>query len=307
MEPLLEAENLTRCFGERRAVDGIGLTVRAGEVLGLLGPNGAGKSTTMRMLSGCLAPHAGCIRIDGLDLVSRPREAKRRVGYLPERPPLYPELTVDEYLRFAARLRGLGRQEAGERLGRVKRRCGLADSGRRLIANLSRGYQQRLGIAQAIIHAPPVVILDEPTTGLDPLQNREVRELIGELGQGSAVLLSTHILPEVQALCSRALIIHQGRLVYGEDLRQGAGRAPGSVLIALQRPPDAAALAALQGVGAVHPLGDGRFRLDTAPSWQADRTLAELIAGQGWGLDEYAPQRPGLEQIFVDIAAGQAG
>ncbi len=303
MEPLLEAENLTRCFGERRAVDGVGFSAHCGEVLGLLGPNGAGKSTTMRMLSGCLAPNVGRIRLAGLDLLRQPREAKARVGYLPEHPPLYPELTVDEYLRFAARLRGVPARQAGALVERAKRRCGLGETGRRVIGNLSRGYQQRVGIAQAIVHEPPVVILDEPTAGLDPIQNREVRELIGEIGTRCAVLLSTHILPEVQAVCTHALIIHRGRLVYSEDLR--AGTADQGVLIALERPPATMEITRLPGVREAKELGGGRFQLDLEAHRDAAGTLAERIAAQGWGLREYTPLRPGLEQIFVELAAGE--
>ncbi|MGD2083878.1 MAG: ATP-binding cassette domain-containing protein [Chromatiales bacterium] len=306
MDTLVEVENLTRRFGARIAVDRLGLSVRAGDVLGLLGPNGAGKSTTMRMLSGCLAPTSGQIRIDGIDLLRRPRAAKARIGYLPERPPLYRELTVDEYLSYAARLRGTPAHEVPDRLRRVRQRCGLGAAGRRLVGNLSKGYQQRVGIAQALVHAPAVVILDEPTAGLDPIQIREVRELIADIGRECAVLLSTHILPEVQAVCTRAVIIHHGRLVYSEALQPGDGAGPAAVVIALERPPDLTEIQALAGVRRAERLRDGRFRLELEPEAGRGAAVAEQITACGWGLIELAPQRPGIEQTFVELTAGEA-
>jgi len=283
-------------------VDGLDFSVNAGEVLGLLGPNGAGKSTTMRMLSGCLAPDEGRVRIRGLDLLEQPRAAKASIGYLPERPPVYRDLSVDEYLQFAARLRRVPRREVAGRVQRVKERCALQGVGRRLIGNLSKGYQQRVGIAQALVHDPAVVILDEPTAGLDPVQIREVRELIGEIGGRCAVLLSTHILPEVQAICHRAIIIHRGRLVHSETLDESPAGAVSSVLLGLERPPPIQDLEGLDGVQGVEPLGERRFRLALTP----DATgLAERIAARGWGLSEYTPQRRGLEQTFIQLTTGE--
>ena len=197
LEPTLDASNLVRDFGTRHAVQGISLTLRRGEVLGLLGPNGAGKTTTMQMLTGNLAPTSGEVRVCGIDLLERPTEAKARIGYLPEVPPLYRDSTVDEYLQFAARLHRIARAQVAGAVNRAKQRCGLADMGLRMIGTLSKGYQQRVGIAQAIVHDPDVVVLDEPTVGLDPNQIREIRGLIRELAAEHSVLLSTHILPEV--------------------------------------------------------------------------------------------------------------
>jgi ABC-2 type transport system ATP-binding protein len=219
-EILVSAEKLNRFYGRKPAVIDLDLELRQGEILGLLGPNGAGKTTTLRMLAGCLAPSSGRVRIRGFDMADEPSRAKARLGYLPERPPLYPELTVDEYLGFCARLHGVARGGRRAALASAKRDCGLADTGRRLIGNLSKGYQQRVGIAQAILHRPDVVILDEPTVGLDPNQIREIRGLIARLGGQHSVLLSSHILPEIRAACTRVAIIHDGRVVFNRSMAE---------------------------------------------------------------------------------------
>lgn len=214
----LSAQNLCRNYGSYAAVDKVNLQLRRGEVLGLLGPNGAGKTTTMRMLTGNLAPSTGSIEICGIDLLDKPQQAKAHLGFLPEIPPLYQDMTVDEYLLFAARLHRVSKQTVQTVLGSVKQRCGLENRGKRLIGNLSKGFQQRVGIAQAIIHSPDVIILDEPTVGLDPNQIREIRKLIRELGVSSSVILSTHILSEVESVCDRVQIMHQGNMVLDETL-----------------------------------------------------------------------------------------
>ncbi|HWP94884.1 MAG TPA: ATP-binding cassette domain-containing protein [Gammaproteobacteria bacterium] len=299
---LVEVEGLYRYYGPHCAVRDVSFTLRKGEVLGFLGPNGAGKSTTMHMIAGCLAPSAGRIRIAGLDLLDEPEAAKARIGYLPEQPPVYPELTVDEYLDYCARLKGIPRSRRRTARDEAKARCGLADSGRRLIGNLSKGYQQRVGIAQAILHAPAVVILDEPTVGLDPIQIREIRTLIAELGREHGVILSTHILPEVQAVCSRVQIIHKGRLVFSDAVTALATRqSSDATVVGLRRPPAAETLAALPGITAAEPLGEGRFRLRHADGAEPGERIAERAAAEGWGLFELAPERKSLEQIFVEL------
>lgn len=212
----VSAQNLCRNFGKYAAVRGVDLELKRGEILGLLGPNGAGKTTTMRMLTGNLAPSCGSLEICGVDLLDKPRDAKASIGYLPETPPLYQEMSVDEYLRFVARLHRMSHHKIQFALDKVKQRCGLSDIGRRQISTLSKGYQQRVGIAQAIIHDPDVIILDEPTVGLDPNQMREIRSLIRELGATHSVILSTHILYEVEAVCDRVQIMHQGRIVFSD-------------------------------------------------------------------------------------------
>jgi len=219
----LSAQNLTRHYGEVIAVHQFDLQLRRGEVLGLLGPNGAGKSTTLRMLTGNLAPSSGSVEICGIDLLDKPLEAKAYVGFLPEIPPLYFDMTVNEYLLLAARLHRVPKEALKAALENVKQRCGLEQHSNNLIGTLSKGYQQRVGIAQAIIHNPDVIILDEPTVGLDPNQMREIRQLIRELGTTSSVILSTHILPEVENVCDRVQIMHQGSIVFDQpmiDLRQ---------------------------------------------------------------------------------------
>ena len=215
---LVEVKNLTRFYGTLQAVKDVSFTIRKGEVLGFLGPNGAGKTTTMQIISGNLAPSGGSVTIAGHDLLDDPRAAKSQIGYLPEQPPLYRELTVDEYLDYCAALNRLPRAQRRRARETAKERCGLQDTGRRLIGNLSKGFQQRVGIAQAIIHLPPVVILDEPTVGLDPIQIREIRALIRELGREHGVILSTHILPEVQTTCDHVQIINKGELVLNESI-----------------------------------------------------------------------------------------
>jgi len=301
-EILVQVENLSRSYGPHLAVDNISFHVNRGEVLGFLGPNGAGKSTTMQMLTGNLSPDCGRVLIDGADILDQPMQAKAAIGYLPEHPPLYRELTVDEYLCYAARLNRIPRPQIAAALQQAKERCGLADMGKRLVGNLSKGYQQRVGIAQAIIHRPPVVILDEPTVGLDPLQIREIRGLIRELGGDHSVIISTHILPEVQATCDHVQIINHGSLVLSDSI-DGLARQmePSSLIVALQQSPEPAELSAIAGVESVDALERGRWCIHFKPGDSPAERLAERAAVQGWRLTELIPERLSLEQIFVDI------
>ncbi len=219
----LSAKNLVRFHGNHRVVDAVSFELHRGEVLGLLGHNGAGKSTTLMMLSGALQPNSGSVEVCDFDLGKRPDLGKACLGFLPEHPPLYRDMRVDDQLRFAARLHKVAKAQLLDYLELSKRRCGLLDHGHRLIGELSKGFQQRVGIAQAIIHQPAVVILDEPTVGLDPSQIRDIRELIRELGDNSSVILSTHLLHEVEQLCDRAVILREGRCIfYGslDELRE---------------------------------------------------------------------------------------
>ena len=211
----LSAQDLTRRHGPRLvAVSGVSLELRRGEVLGLLGHNGAGKSTTLQMLTGALPPDSGTVKICDFDLALEPELAKACIGFLPEHPPLYKDMSVDAYLLFVARLHRIPETKLAAALAQAKQRCGLQDSGNRIIGTLSKGYQQRVGIAQAIIHNPPVVILDEPTVGLDPAQIRDIRALIRELGNSSSVILSTHLLNEVESVCDRVIILQHGRMIF---------------------------------------------------------------------------------------------
>jgi ABC-2 type transport system ATP-binding protein len=305
-ETTIAARGLARSFGAHPAVREIDLTLHRGEVLGLLGPNGAGKTTTMQMLTGNLAPSAGSISICGVDLESDPVPAKRRIGYLPEHPPLYRDLTVDEFLRLVARLHGLARAEARRAVDAVKVRCGLGDSGKRLLGSLSKGYQQRVGIAQAIIHEPDVVVLDEPTVGLDPIQIREIRALIRALSEGRSVILSTHILPEVETVCDRVEIMHQGRLVYSDSIAALDQFTRGLALqVAFRRPPQPAQLAALPGVTRVDALNEHAFRLSRDPQCDPTEAIVDRSVQERWGLYEIAPAHSRLEDVFVQLTRSE--
>jgi ABC-2 type transport system ATP-binding protein len=260
----------------------------------------------MKMLTGNLAPSAGEVLVNGASLHADPKTAKRHLGYLPEQPPVYPELTVDEYLRYCAALHGIARREQAAAVESAKRDCGLADVGARLVGNLSKGYQQRVGIAQAIIHRPPVVILDEPTVGLDPIQIREIRKLIADLGRNHSVIVSSHILSEIEAVCSRVMIIALGRVVYNESLAETAAGKFVSVLASFRNPPEQSALTAIAGVKSATHLGDGHFRIDRNGTDDPRAAIAEAAARGGWSLYELSAQRRTLEDIFVELTLRDA-
>ena len=302
---LVKAEGLYRYYDAHCAVENLDFELRRGEIVGFVGPNGAGKTTTMQMLTGNLAPSAGRILIDGVDLLDRPKRAKAAIGYLPEQPPLYPDLTVDEYLQYCAKLHRLPRPEQARAVDQAKQRCGLKDVGGRLIGNLSKGYQQRVGIAQAILHAPKVVILDEPTVGLDPIQIREIRGLIAELGREHGVIFSTHILSEVQAVCSRVQIIHRGKLVFSDDLAGLSARMRiAGLTFVCRSAPDPEELRELDGVLSVEELGAGRWRLLHTAGRSPAEALAVLAVKRKWGLTELSPEQKSLEETFVELTVG---
>jgi gliding motility-associated transport system ATP-binding protein len=295
----LDARALSRSFAGRPVVRDVELKVDRGEVLGFLGPNGAGKTTTMQMLTGNLSPGAGSISICGVDLLLHPVAAKRHVGYLPETPPLYKELTVTEYLELAARLHRVPQQEVAAAAASAGDRCGLAGVGSRLIGSLSKGYRQRVGIAQAIVHDPDLIILDEPTVGLDPNQIREIRSLIRELGSGRGVILSTHILPEVETVCDRVQIMHEGSVVYSgtvEALR--ALRGGRALLVGLRQPPSLAELQALPGVAHAAAAGTDLFRIEPEADAEPGEEIVRRAVEHGWRLYQIAPAQASLEEIF---------
>jgi ABC-2 type transport system ATP-binding protein len=304
---LVEVTKLSRYYGDIPAVKNVSFTIRQGEVLGFLGPNGAGKTTTMQILSGNLAPSQGSITIAGHDLLEDPRAAKAALGYLPEQPPLYRELTVDEYLDYCAALNRIPRLQRLTARETAKEKCGLEATGPRLIGHLSKGFQQRVGLAQAVIHMPPVVILDEPTVGLDPIQIREIRELIRELGKDHGVILSTHILPEVQTTCDRVQIIHQGELVLNDSI-EGLARhmKTAALTVAFRAPPDTTWLEAIPGVQAVDTESDGRLRIYYDPSEDPTDAVVGLAGEKGWGLYEITPERVSLEQLFMELTTKES-
>lgn len=301
-EITLSARNLTRRFGKRQVIHGLSLELRRGEVLGLLGHNGAGKTTTLQMLTGCLQPDSGEIEICGIDFFKKPMLARAHLGYLPEAPPLYRELSVDEYLIFAARLRGMKPGAAAEALIQAKRNCGLEAAGKKIIATLSKGYQQRIGIAQAIIHRPAVIVLDEPTVGLDPSQIRDIRTLIRELANVSSVILSTHLLSEVQSVCDRVEIMQQGKLIYSDTSAhmQMHGNASGFI-ISLRNPPPLAELEGIAGVNSVAALSATQFRVLHAPDLNPSAALLTLAEQRGWQLEQLTPLQATLEDVYVRI------
>lgn len=295
--PLLAAHQITRYHHGRRVLHGIDLELRRGEVLGFLGPNGAGKSTTMNILCGVIAPHAGRVEICGHDLAREPLAAKRHLGYLPEVPPLHVDATVDEYLDYCARLRGLDRGAALAAIAEAKQTCDLADVGERLIGNLSKGYRQRVGIAQALLHDPAVVVLDEPTSGLDPNQIRMVRAMIEKLAAQHAIILSTHVLSEAQMLCNRVAILHHGRIAFNEALD------PSQTLLRVEfaRPPGDHWRQHLDGIEHVETLDSGRYRLRVSNYDAAVDSITRFAVDEALGLRELTRDSSPLEAVFVDL------
>ena len=298
----VEASELTRIYGGREAVSNVSFNLTQGQVLGFLGPNGAGKSTTMKMLTGNLAPSAGSVKICGIDMIENPKEAKALIGYLPEMRPLYKEFTVDEYLTIAARLHRVPSRNIKKAVDNAKERCGLTHMSKRLIENLSNGYQQRVGIAQAIIHNPRVVILDEPTVGLDPIQIRDIRTLIREIGTDHSVILSTHILPEVEMVCDHVQIIDKGKLVFNGGIevlkRQRIGN---KLLIGFKNAPHAADLLQIAGVSEAEALENNMMRVRFAENSMPHEAIVQAAVQNGWGLYQIAPDQTSLEDVFVQL------
>jgi len=303
---LIKATGINRYYGDTQAVKDLSFELNSGDILGFLGPNGAGKSTSMQILSGTLAPDSGSIEINGIDLIEQPTQAKQQLGYLPEQPPLYKELTVNEYLSYTASLRGIKKEQQSSAIDTAKQRCGLTDVGNKLINNLSKGYQQRVGIAQAIIHNPSVIILDEPTVGLDPIQIKEIRQLITDLGQHHAVIISTHILPEVLAVCNRVQIIRQGELVYSNDMQSIATDSQTNQLeLSFKHCPDVNDLENIEGISIAEKLSDTDFCIelsgDNNRAEQSMNTLLSKAVEKNWQPIKIQPRLRSLEQIFIDL------
>ncbi|HEY3356720.1 MAG TPA: ATP-binding cassette domain-containing protein [Polyangia bacterium] len=305
---MISAQNLTKRYVDTHAVEDLSFEVHEHEILGFLGPNGAGKTTTMRMLTGFLPPTAGTASIAGFDVVDQSLEARRRIGYLPENVPLYPEMRVQEYLAFRAALKRVPRAQRRANVDRAVEQCGLGDERRRLIGTLSKGFRQRVGLADALVHRPPILILDEPTVGLDPNQIREVRELIRDLGKDHTVLLSTHILPEVEMLCGRVAIINKGRLVAQDTPERLREQLEGGArVIAEIRGPAAEvepALAALPGVVAAavrHAGPPCEIELRLGSGADPRELVFRTVVERGWVLLGLKREALSLEDIFVRI------
>ncbi len=311
---MIEVKNLTKRYGRFTAVDDVSFRVERGEILGFLGPNGAGKTTTMRILTGYMPATEGTARVADFDVFDQPVEAKRRTGYLPETPPLYPDMTVLEYLRFVAKIKGVPSAERRQRIQAVMERTRISDMAKRLCGNLSKGYKQRVGLAQALIHNPDVLILDEPTAGLDPKQIIETRQLIKDLAGDHTIVLSTHILPEVSQTCQRVVIIAKGKVVAVDTPDNLTARLQGSETLYLQVDANggdvAAALAAMAGVIRVAEAdrknGVVGYEVESERGRDIRRDLARTVVGSGWGLLELRPTRISLEEIFLKLTTVEA-
>ena len=314
---MIEVQHLTKRYGPVTAVDDVSFTVERGEILGFLGPNGAGKTTTMRILTGYMPATDGKALVAGYDVFDKPIEAKRRTGYLPETPPLYPDMSVSEYLTFVARIKGVEPAGRAARVKYVMERARVADMANRQCGKLSKGYKQRVGLAQALIHNPDVLILDEPTAGLDPKQIIETRQLIKELAGDHTVVLSTHILPEVSQTCQRVVIINKGKVVAVDTPDNLTARLRGSETMYVQV--DAAgatgdaALSALSRVAGVTRVveSDRResaigFEVESESGRDVRRDLAKAVVSSGWGLLELRPMRMSLEDIFLSLTTDEA-
>ena len=317
---MIEVQHLTKRYGPITAVDDVSFRVERGEILGFLGPNGAGKTTTMRILTGYMPATHGKAIVAGFDVFDQPIEAKRRTGYLPETPPLYPDMSVAEYLTFVAKIKGVPSAERRQRVQQVMERTRVADMANRLCSKLSKGYRQRVGLAQALIHNPDVLILDEPTAGLDPKQIIETRQLIKQLAGDHTVILSTHILPEVSQTCQRVVIINHGRVVAVDTPANLTARLRGSETMYVQVDAQGAdavpALSLVPGVTRVVE-SDRRedvvgYEIDSERGRDIRRDLARTVVMSGWGLLELRPMRMSLEEIFLSLtteetAAAPAG
>ena len=310
---MIEVQHLTKRYGRVTAVDDVSFRVERGEILGFLGPNGAGKTTTMRILTGYIPATEGKAIVAGFDVFDQPIEAKRRTGYLPETPPLYPDMSVAEYLNFVASIKGVPANEKRQRIQQVMIKTRIDDMANRLCSKLSKGYRQRVGLAQSIIHNPDVLILDEPTAGLDPKQIIETRQLIKELAGDHTIILSTHILPEVSQTCQRVVIINKGRVVAVDTPDNLTARLRGSETMYIQVDANgldaSGALRRVPGVSRVVE-SDRRepavgYEVESERGHDVRRELARIVVSSGWGLLELRPMRMSLEDIFLSLTTDE--
>jgi ABC-2 type transport system ATP-binding protein len=304
---MIKVENMTKRYARAVAVDDISFEVQKGEIVGFLGPNGAGKTTTMRVLTCFMPPSAGRAEVAGFDVTRQPMEVKRRIGYLPETPPLYPDMEVVEYLQFCGKLKGLGKSELQSRVNEAMKRCNVDDVAKKLINKLSKGYKQRVGLAQAIIHNPEVLILDEPTSGLDPKQIIETRDLIKSLAGEHTIILSTHILPEVEQICEKVVIISKGKLVATNSVENLTHGLHGVEAVAMEVEGAAAdaireRLERVGGVARVTAKG-ARFEVEGEPGHMIRPDLARAVVESGWNLLEMQSMTMSLEDVFLQLTS----
>ena len=302
MSTLVQVTGLYRYYAQHCAVENLNFSLKKGQILGFLGVNGAGKTTTLQMLSGNLAPTAGNIKIKGVNLLEQPLQAKLTLGYLPEIPPLYKDLTVDEFLNYCAKLHRVPKSLQQKAINTKKDHCGLTQVGKRLITNLSKGYQQRVGIAQAILHNPDVIIFDEPMVGLDPVQIKDIRDLIKNLGQEHGVIVSSHNLSEVQEFCTDVQIIHQGKLILKEtvtELNQQIEHA--QLKLTTRKTIDIEKIKILKGIIQIELLADNQYLIHYKSNENPVEALTEIIIRHGWGLEEMTPLKRSLEDIFLNL------
>jgi len=315
---MIQVEGLSKKYARQVAVNNISFSVEKGDIVGFLGPNGAGKTTTMRILTCFMPPTAGTANVAGFDVFEKPFEVKKRIGYLPETPPVYPEMTVQSYLHFVGNLKGVPARDLKRRTEEVMERCAVGDVGTKLIGKLSKGYRQRVGLAQAIIHNPDVLILDEPTSGLDPKQINETRELIKGLSGEHTIILSTHILPEVEAVCQKVIIINKGQLVATDSVerlkhRGGSGNAVqvqletvgvGDPVVVQQR------LEQVSGVSKVLQTNSSEdrltFEVESLSGYHVRPDVARAIVQSGWNLLEMKSTTFSLEEVFLQLTGGEA-
>ena len=309
---MIKVSGVTKKYPARLAVDDISFEVSRGEIVGFLGPNGAGKTTTMRMLTGYLSMSAGKIEVAGYDISTHPQEVRRRIGYLPENCPLYPEMRVDEYLRFRAELKGVKSAARKVKINEVKELCGLTEVGKRIIGQLSKGYRQRVGLADSLVHDPDLLILDEPTVGLDPYQIRQVRELIKNLAEKHTILLCTHILPEVEAVCERILILNEGKIVASDTATNLHRKLHACTVVEMEikagKDLAMAKIDAMEGADVRNcgELQDGWLWIEVeADSSEMREELFNLAVTEGWALRELTEREHSLEDTFVQITRNQ--
>ena len=310
---MIQVQNLTRYYGRTPAIENVSFEVEKGEILGFLGPNAAGKTTTMRILTCYMPASSGSAKVAGFDVFNQSLEVRKRIGYLPEQPPLYTDMTVKDYLTFVAKIKGVDPRERKNRVNDVMEKTDIAERQDQVIRKLSKGFKQRVGLAQALVHNPDVLVLDEPTVGLDPNQIIEVRELIKSLAGNHTIILSTHILPEVEMTCQRVVIINRGRVVAQDTIanmtqqKRGLGR----LVLQVDGPgaPVRDKLASVRGVKKVHTSGNDRYEIECEAGLDARRELAQAVVQNGWGLLELRAKDKDftLEEVFLNLTTTENG